>query len=198
MSQLISQSHVMPQLSHATIDKSRATRSVTKRQRLIASLEDSPLMSTYTTFKPMLTSPSVPEIIPVSTALPIMGIALWCVWAVHAAESSKRTTCATDCTEMVTPAADTLETTTLATEIPEMATPATDSSEMVVNAMEIPEIAAQIRQRWLRSLQSVPRGWCKQWRSLKGPCSQQGVLRRQRMQQILWGGLRTLQLLSRW
>ncbi len=48
---------------HATIDESRATRSVTKRQRLIASLEDSPLMSAYTAgiFKPTLKSPSVPE-----------------------------------------------------------------------------------------------------------------------------------------
>ncbi len=114
MSQLISQSHVMPQLSHATIDKSRATRSVTKRE-LIASLEDSPMMSNTRLFKPCSQALLSQKIIPVSTALPIMGIALWCVWAVHAAESSKRTTCATDCTEMVTPAADTLETTTLAT-----------------------------------------------------------------------------------
>ncbi len=91
---------------------------------------------------------------PVSAALPIMGIALWCVWAVHAAESSKRITCATDCTLMATPAADTSETTTLTTVIPEMATPATDSSEMVVNAVEISKIAG-------KSLQSVPRGRCK-------------------------------------
>ncbi len=71
---------------------------------------------------------------PVSAELPIMGIALWCVWAVHAAESSKRATCATDCPEMATPAADTSETVTLATEISETATPVTNSSEMVVMA----------------------------------------------------------------
>ncbi len=146
MSQLISQSHDMPPLSHQNLftPRSRATRSVTKHQRLIASLEDSLLMSAYTAgiFKPKVTSPSVPEIMPVSTALPIMGIDLWCVWDVHAAESSNRSTGATDYPEMVMPAADTLETMTLATEIPETATPATDSSEMVVNAVEIPKIAA--------------------------------------------------------
>ncbi len=101
-------------------------------------------MSVYTAgiLKPTLTSPSIPDIMPVSAALPIMGIALWCVWSVHAAESSKRATCATDCPEMATPAADTSESVTLATEISETATPVTNSSEMVVNAVEIPEIAA--------------------------------------------------------
>ncbi len=147
MSQLISQSHDMPPLSHQSLftPRSRATRSVTKRQRLIASLEDSPLMSAYTAgiFKPKVTSPSVPEIMPVSTALPIMGIDLWCVWDVHAAESSNRSMGATDYPEMVMPAADTLETMALATEIPETATPATDASEMAALTTECSERPAQ-------------------------------------------------------
>lgn len=42
-----------------------------------------------TTPKPMLWSPSVPVVIPMSKALPIWGMALWCVWAAHTTKTSE-------------------------------------------------------------------------------------------------------------
>ncbi|XDV40964.1 hypothetical protein PO909_009933 [Leuciscus waleckii] len=55
-----------------------------QRQRFASSVDDPPLVSVRTAGipKPTHSSPSTPEVIP-SATLPVMGLALWCVWATY-------------------------------------------------------------------------------------------------------------------
>ncbi len=63
----------------------RFPKSVRQYPRLASSVEDSPLVSAGATGipKPTHSSPPVPELISLSEALPMMRIALWCVWAAY-------------------------------------------------------------------------------------------------------------------
>ncbi len=58
---------------------------VIKCQRLASSVEDPPLVSARTAGipKPAHSNPSVPVLIPLSEALPMMGNALCCIWAAY-------------------------------------------------------------------------------------------------------------------
>ncbi len=73
--------------------------------------------------KPAHSSPLVPELIALSVALPIMGVALWCIWAAH-----------------TTP--ETLEAAAPTTTSPEVAADAAVSPEVVAPAVEPSESAA--------------------------------------------------------
>ncbi|XP_058639016.1 uncharacterized protein LOC131544658 isoform X1 [Onychostoma macrolepis] len=112
-----SQHHVpadLPESGHVRADTPRSSRSVFHYSSLISSLRDSPLVSARTAGipKPTHSSPPVPELIPLSEVLPMMGIALCCVWAAY-------TTAA----------------------LSEVATAATASPEVVAHAAELPEAA---------------------------------------------------------
>ncbi len=73
--------------------------------------------------KPAHSSPLVPELIPLSVALPIMGVALWCIWAAH-----------------TTP--ETLEAAAPTTTSPEVAADAAVSPEVMTSAAVSPEVVA--------------------------------------------------------
>ncbi|KAF4095123.1 hypothetical protein G5714_024201 [Onychostoma macrolepis] len=104
----------LPESGHVSVDTTRSSRSVFHYSSLISSLRDSPLVSARTAGipKPTHSSPPVPELIPLSEVLPMMGIALCCVWAAY-------TTAA----------------------LSEVATAATASPEVVAHAAEPPEAA---------------------------------------------------------
>ncbi len=79
-SQLIFQSHFMPQLifqSHF-----RYSRSLLRVPSLVSSVRDAPLVSAHAAGipKPTHTNHLAPELIAPSTALPMWGVALWCIW----------------------------------------------------------------------------------------------------------------------
>ncbi|ROK35860.1 hypothetical protein DPX16_17603 [Anabarilius grahami] len=63
---------------------------VIKHQRLASSVEDPVLVSVRTAGIPRPThfSPLAPELIPLSAKLPIMGVALWCIWAAYTTTES--------------------------------------------------------------------------------------------------------------
>ncbi len=63
----------------------RSSRSVLRYPSLVSSVRDAPLVSARTAGipKPTHFNPPVPELIPLSEALAMVGIALCCVWAVY-------------------------------------------------------------------------------------------------------------------
>ncbi|KAL0193194.1 hypothetical protein M9458_011490, partial [Cirrhinus mrigala] len=85
---------------------------------------DPPLVSSQAVGipKPTLTNPPVPEVVPMSAALPIWGTAFWCVWAAYATA---------EIPEPSMPAEGSPEVVTEAAEPPEMAVPAPDPPEAV-------------------------------------------------------------------
>ncbi|KAF4100023.1 hypothetical protein G5714_018219 [Onychostoma macrolepis] len=105
-----SQQHVSADLP----DTPRSSRSVFHYPSLMSSLRDVPLVSAHTAGipKPTHSNPPVLMHIPLSEALPLMGIALCCVWAAYTTA-----------------------------ELPEVATPAVASPEVAVHAAEPPEAA---------------------------------------------------------
>ncbi len=87
---------------------------VIKRQRLASSVEDPPLVSARTAGipKPAHFNPPVPELIPLSEALPMMGITLCCIWAAYST---------TDLSQAMAPAAASPEVAAHAAKPPEVA-----------------------------------------------------------------------------
>ncbi len=80
-----------PESCHITADRLESGHFLSvaprfpKYPRLASSMEDSPLVSAGATGipKPTHSIPPVPELITLSEALPMMRIALWCVWAAY-------------------------------------------------------------------------------------------------------------------
>ncbi len=93
---------------------SRYSRSVLRFPSLVSSVRDAPLVSARAAGipKPTHSSPPVPELIPLSEVLPMMGIAFWCVWAAYTT-----------------------------TELPEVTVATMMSSEVAADATEPPEAA---------------------------------------------------------
>ncbi len=104
-----------PESCHFRSVAPRSFWSVLQYPRLASSMEDPQLQSAGAAGIPKLThsSPPVPELIPLSVALPIMGIALWCVWAAYTT-----------------------------TEPPEVAASILISPKVVADAVEPPEVVA--------------------------------------------------------
>ncbi|KAI2650156.1 Adhesive plaque matrix protein [Labeo rohita] len=81
-----------PESSHVPSDspEPRHVSSDTPRSRpiMMASVLDSPLVSVWTANIPVASAPSKPtikEVLPPAAALPLMAVAIWCVWAAHCA-----------------------------------------------------------------------------------------------------------------
>ncbi len=72
-----------PESCHVLSVTPRYSRSVLQYPSLVSSVRDAPLVSARAAGipKPTHFSPPVPELIPLSKALPMMGITFWCVWA---------------------------------------------------------------------------------------------------------------------
>ncbi len=83
---------------------SRYSRSVLRFPSLVSSVMDAPLVSACAAGipKPTHSSPPVPELIPLSEVLPMMGITFWCVWAAYTTTELPEVTVATMITS-VTP-----------------------------------------------------------------------------------------------
>ncbi len=96
---------------------SRYSRSVLRFPSLVSSVRDAPLVSALAADipKPTHSSPPVPELIPLSEVLPMIGIAFWCVWAVYTT-----------------------------TELPEVTVATMMSSEVVADAAEPPDVVALV------------------------------------------------------
>ncbi len=105
---------------------SRSSRTVFQYLRLASSVEDPPLVSARAAgiSKPALSNPFVPEVIPLSVAFPIWGIAFWCVWAVFTTAKVPEPATSTE-------------------GLPEVAAEAAEPPEMVVSAPNPPEVAAE-------------------------------------------------------
>ncbi|KAI2652466.1 hypothetical protein H4Q32_005691 [Labeo rohita] len=79
------QSHVSsdrPELHHVSSDIPRS------RPIMMASVLDPPLVSVRAANIPVASTPSkstIKEVLPPATALPLMAVAIWCVWAAHCA-----------------------------------------------------------------------------------------------------------------
>ncbi len=89
--------------------------------------------------KPTHSSPPVPELIPLSKVLPIMGIAFWCVWAAHTTTEFPASTMMS--LEVVAEAAEPPEVVTLAAVILEAMVPTSVSPEVAAHAAEPPKVA---------------------------------------------------------
>ncbi|XP_058626171.1 uncharacterized protein LOC131536963 isoform X1 [Onychostoma macrolepis] len=114
----------LPEWGHVRADTPRSSRSVFHYRSLISSVRDSPLVSARTAGipKPNHSSPPVPELIPLSETLLLMGIAFWCVWAAYTT---------TELPEVVS----------LTAVFPEVMVPAAVSPEVAVHAAEPPDAA---------------------------------------------------------
>ncbi|KAI2667135.1 Obscurin [Labeo rohita] len=155
-SQLIFQSHVTSQLiiqslfTFQLIFQSlvvsaipRSWKSVLKYLRLASSMEDPPLVSVSGIPKPSLSTPPVPELIPPSAALSIMGIALRCVWAMYTTtESPEKAACAPDPPEAAVSAAVSSEATMPTTVPPEVPAYTAEPQEMATSASALCKVVA--------------------------------------------------------
>ncbi|KAL0193382.1 hypothetical protein M9458_011678, partial [Cirrhinus mrigala] len=105
------------------------TSAAPRSSSLVSSVRDPPLVFSRAAGipKPALTNLPVPEVIPLSAALPIWGIAFWCLWAtIITAKTPEPSTPTDGSPEVVAEAA----------EPPEMAVPAPDLPEVVAQAAE--------------------------------------------------------------
>ncbi len=103
-----------PESCHVLSATPRYSRSVLLYPSLISSVSDAQLMSAHAAGipKPAHFNPPVPALIPLSEALPMMGIALCCVWAAYTTS-----------------------------ELPQAMAPAAASPEVAAHAAEPPEAA---------------------------------------------------------
>ncbi len=103
-----------PESCHVLSVTPRYSRSVLQYPNLVCSVRDAPLVSARAAGipKPAHFSPPVPALIPLSEALPMMGIALCCVWAAYTTS-----------------------------ELPQVMAPAAASPEVAAHAAEPPEAA---------------------------------------------------------
>ncbi len=136
-----------PEPCHVTADHSetcdvlfvtsRDSRSVLQ----FSSVRDAPLVSVRSAGipKPTHSSPPVPELIPLSKVLPIMGIAFWCVWAAHTTTEFSASTMMS--LEVAAEAAEPPEVVTLTAAFPEAMVPAAVFPEVAAHAAEPPEAA---------------------------------------------------------
>ncbi len=108
-------------------------------------MEDPQLQSAGAAGIPKLThsSPPVPELIPLSVALPIMGIALWCVWAAYTTTEPPEVAASILISpKVVTDAVEPPEVVAHATVSPEAMAPAAVSPKVAAYAAEPPEATA--------------------------------------------------------
>ncbi|KAL0203327.1 hypothetical protein M9458_001345, partial [Cirrhinus mrigala] len=127
-----------PESSHIPSAGPRSSRSVHHNPSLISCLRDAPLVSARSAGipKPTHLTPPVLELIPLSAALSIMGIALWCVWAAYTAtESPEVAACAAEPLEVVASAVASPEAMTPAAVSPELASEAAEPHEMGTSAL---------------------------------------------------------------
>ncbi len=93
--------------------------------------------------KPTHSSPPVPELIPLSEALPMMGIAFWCVWAAYTTTEPPEVAASTMVSpEVAADAAEPPEVVTLVAVFPEVMAPTAVSPEMVAYAPEAAVLAS--------------------------------------------------------
>ncbi len=119
---------------------SRYSRSVLR----FSSVRDAPLVSARAAGipKPTHSSPPVPELIPLSEVLPMMGIAFWCVWAACTTTELPEVTVATMMSsEVAADAAEPLEVVAFVAMFPEVMVPAAVSPKVAADAAEPPEAA---------------------------------------------------------
>ncbi|KAL0203330.1 hypothetical protein M9458_001348, partial [Cirrhinus mrigala] len=127
-----------PESSHIPSAGPRSSRSVHHNPSLISCLRDAPLVSAHSAGipKPTHLTPPVLELIPLSAALSIMGIALWCVWAAYTAtESPEVAACAAEPLEVVASAVASPEAMTPAAVSPELASEAAEPHETGTSAL---------------------------------------------------------------
>ncbi len=92
--------------------------------------------------KPTHFSPPVPELIPLSEVLPMMGIAFWCVWAAYTTtELTETAASAMISLEVAAEAAEPSEVVVHAAAFPKAMVPAAVSPEVAAHATEPPEAA---------------------------------------------------------
>ncbi len=106
---------------------------------LVSSVRDAPLLSARVAGirKPTYFSPPFPELIPLSEALPIMGITFWCVWAAYTTTEPPEVTATTMVSlEVAADAAEPLEVVTPTTVFPRSDVPAAVSPEVAAHAAE--------------------------------------------------------------
>ncbi len=123
---------------------SRYSRSVLRFPSLVSSVRDAPLVSARAAGipKPTHSSPPVPELIPLSEVLPMMGIAFWCVWAAYTTTEFPEVTVATMMSsEVAADAAEPPEVVAFVAMFPEVMVPAAVSPKVAADAAEPPEAA---------------------------------------------------------
>ncbi len=144
----------LPESLHVTVDHPeschvlsitpRYSRSVLRFPSLVSSVRDAPLVSACAAGipKPNHSNPPVPELIPLSKVLPMMGIVFWCAWAAYTTTELPETAVSTMMSlEVAAEAAEPPEVVALATAFPEAMVPATVSPEVAAHAAEPPEAA---------------------------------------------------------
>ncbi|ROL43189.1 hypothetical protein DPX16_18592 [Anabarilius grahami] len=79
-----------PESCHVLSVAPRSLRSFLRYPSLVSSVRDTPLVSARASGIPKSAHSSLPapELIPLSAALPIMGITLWCIWAAYTTAES--------------------------------------------------------------------------------------------------------------
>ncbi len=123
---------------------SRYSRSVLRFPSLVSSVKDALLVSARAAGipKPTHSSPPVPELIPLSEVLPMMGIAFWCVWAAYTTTELPEVTVATMMSsEVAADAAEPPEVVAFVAMFPEVMVPAAVSPKVAADAAEPSEAA---------------------------------------------------------
>ncbi len=115
---------------------------VIKRKRLASSVEDPPLVSVAGISKPNHSSPPAHKLIPLSEVLPMMEIALCCVWAANTTTKLPEVAASTEMSpEVAADAAEPLGVVTLAAGFSEARATAAVSPEVAAHVAE-PPVAA--------------------------------------------------------